>query len=180
MNILKISTDNDIKGIEFPQYSKKIFEIGSIFEKTDGMYVKLLDELNLPRSFNFKNRDLKRFYTNEFIKCIVELLKSQTFSGEIFMYANSTTLIPLKISLIRQLKTLFGIRILDMDHSFEQFYENLKAGDCAAITAIELLFAMERKPKSFKGIKKYLTKHGYVFLNDVYFKEFTNKLAICI
>jgi hypothetical protein len=180
MNILKISKDDGINGIEFPQFSKKIFEIDSIFEKTDEMYVVLLDELNLPRSFNFKNRDLKRLYTNEFIKCIVELLKSQTFSGEIFMYANLTTLIPLKATLIRQLKTLFGIRVLEIDYSLEQFYENLKTGDCAAITAIELLFAMERKPKSFKGIKKYLTKHGYVFLNDVYFKEFTNKLAISI
>jgi hypothetical protein len=180
MNSVPITTENGIVGIDFPQFNKKIFDTSSIFLKTDEMYRQLLIDLGFPLPISATCRDAKRLYTNEFIKCIVELLKSQPLGSEIYMFCQTSTQIGLLKSLIKQLKSLFGIRMLEFDCSFSEFCQRLTSSDCGVVSSVELLFATERKAKSYKRIKKHLEKHGYVFLNDVYFKEFTNKLAICI
>lgn len=180
MNIQKEKIDDIVVSLIFESRNQEIVDIDDIFKETNKNFAKLLINLGLEVDFNFKNRDNTRLYTNEFIQTFIEFIKNRQRSEKLCIYSNILTKDDFRNRLVKKLRTIFGFSILESYIDMTTLYENLQKSDCATVSMIENFLNTPRKCKSFKYIKKYFEKHGYKFLNDTYFKDFTNKLCLFI
>lgn len=180
MNIQKEKVNDIVVSLIFERTNQEIVDIDEIFKETNRNFAKLLISLGLEVDFNFKNKDNTRLYTNEFIQTFVEFIKNRERKEKICIYSNFLTKDDFRNRLVKKLKTIFGFNILESCMDMTSLYENMQQGDCATITMVENFLNSPKKCKSYKHIKKYFEKHGYKFLNDTYFKDFTNKLCLFV
>jgi len=178
MHFIKKTTNNSTISLIFEKENKEIVDIDYIFKKTNDNFSIYLNNLSLPVTFDFKNRDNKKIYMNEFIKTFTHYVKFRENKEKLYFYSNPLTKDEFRNKLILKLKTLFGITILQEYKSLENIATLLEIGCCETVTKLINFLNEERKTKSFKQIKKYLEKHGFVYLNDVYFNDFSNKLCL--
>jgi hypothetical protein len=180
MNIQREKIDDLVVSLIFEHRNQEIIDIDEIFKQTNRNFAKLLDTLGIKVDFNFKKRDNVRLYTNEFIETFVEFIKNRNRSEKLSIYSNILTKDDFRNRLVKKLKTMFGFNILETYDDMTVLYNRLEENECETVTLVENFLNKERKCKSFKHVKKYFEKHGYKFLNDTYFKDFTNKLCLFI
>jgi hypothetical protein len=178
MHFIKKTTNNSTISLIFEKENKEIVDIDYIFKKTNDNFCIYLNNLSLPITFDFKNRDNKKIYMNEFIKTFTHYVKFRENKEKLYFYSNPLTKDDFRNKLILKLKTLFGITILQDYKNLENIATLLEIGCCETVTKLINFLNEERKIKSFKQIKKYLEKNGFVYLNDVYFNDFSNKLRL--
>ena len=178
MDFFKKTTNNSTISLIFEKENKEILDIDYIFKKTNDNFCIYLNNLALPITFDFKNRDNKKIYMNEFIKTFTHHIKFRENKEKLYFYNNPLTKDDFRNNLVLKLKTLFGVSIIQEYKSIESFSTLIEIGCCETITKLHILFNEERKVKSFKQIKKYLKKSGFIYLNDVYFIDFSNKLSL--
>lgn len=108
-----------------------------------------LEALNYNIFYDIKHKDFLKLLKNNLIKDICNLKRETTVVNPIF-YINE--------------------EILTLDK--EEF--------CVVVEVIQALelFKREKSKNFFKNFKKYLKKNDLVFLNNVYFKQVSNKLAL--
>lgn len=172
--------DDIVVSIVFENKNKELFDIDEIFKETNKNFVKFLNSLSIVVDFDFKKGDNRKLYTNEFIKTFVEFIKNRERSEKLYFFSNILTKDDFRNRLLSKLKTIFGFNVLESYDDLTTFYEKLKLVDCNAVTELDTFFLQDRKCKSLKSMKKYFEKHGYVYLNDVYFNDFANKLCLFI
>jgi hypothetical protein len=180
MNIQREKINDTVVSIVFESKNQELLDIDDIFVQTNRNFAKLLTSLGIIIDFDFKKRDNVRLYTNEFIQTFVEFIKNRTRTEKLSIYSNLLTKDAFRNRLVRKLKTMFGFNVLETHEDLTILFERLENKECAAVFMVESFLNLERKCKSFKYIKKYFEKHGFKFLNDVYFKDFTNKLCLFI
>ena len=180
MNIEREKIDDDVISLIFQSRNQEIIDIDEIFKQTNRNFAKLLTSLHIKVDFNFKNKDNCRLYTHEFIQTFVEYIKNRSRSEKLSIYSNSLTKDSFRNRLVKRLKTMFGFNILETYEDLTILFDKLENRDCETVTMVDNFLNLPRKCKSFKHVKKYFEKHGYKFLNDTYFKDFTNKLCLFI
>jgi|694.fasta_scaffold00065_33 hypothetical protein len=178
MTFIKKNTNNLTVSLIFEKENKEMVDIDYIFKKTNDNFCVYLNNLSLPINFDFRNRDNKKIYMNEFIKTFTHYVKFRENKEKLYFYSNILTKDDFRNKLVLKLKTLFGITILEDYKSLENISTLMEIGCCDTVTKIINFLNQERKVKSFKQIKKYLEKNGFVYLNDVYFNDFSNKLRL--
>jgi hypothetical protein len=180
MSVLREKINDDIVSIIFESKNKEIIDIDQIFKDTNRNFAKLLDELGLKVDFDFKKSDNKKLYTHEFIKTFMEYIKNRSRTEKILIYSNMLSKDDFRNRLVKKLKTIFGFNLMESYEDMNIFYENIEKQDCLTMTSLDIFLNETRKCKSFKSIKKYFEKNGLTYLNDTYFKDFTNKLCLFI
>lgn len=180
MNIQREKIDDIVVSLIFERTNQELIDIDDIFKETNKNFAKLLISLGLEIDFNFKKRDNTRLYTNEFIQTFVEFIKNRERKEKLCIYSNILTKDEFRNRLVKKLRTIFGFSILESCVDMTSLYENLQKGDCVTTTMVENFLNSPKKCKSYKHIKKYFEKHGYNFLNDTYFQDFTNKLCLFV
>lgn len=180
MKVQVEKSDDSVISLIFASENKEIVDIDQILVDTNINFIKLVISLGLPVDFNFKNRDNIRLYTNEFIHTFVEFIKNRNRSEKLYIYSNISSKDDFRNKLVRKLKTMFGFNLLELQFDMNALYNKLEIGDCDVVTTVECFLNSDRKCKSYRYIKRYFEKNGYKFLNDTYFKDFTNKLCLFI
>lgn len=150
-------------------------DIDIIFENTNQNYYYLLGDLGIPQSFDLRKRNNKRLYTHTFLKTFMEFLKEN--DPPYYFYSNTSTKDKVRNTLIGKLKRIFKISIWEESYDLQTFQKKIQRKDCEILNGVELFFHFKKAP-NFKKIKKHLEKEGLTYLNDVYFEDLSNKLAL--
>lgn len=167
---------DNICSIQFPELKKEIIDIDCLFKTTNYHFYILLTELNINVDFDFTKKDNKRLYTHTFIKQIIEFLKNKEDGYKPYFYSNLLTKDTFRNNLIKKIKRIFGFDIWEDVYEFDVIPNSLS--DCDINCKVEGLLGCDKKPKSFKHIKKFLEKEGLTNLNGVYFENLENKIQI--
>ena len=179
--IVHFEQERSLQKLIFPEsFNDELLDIDHLFKLTNKKFVTLLKDLKLEADFDFTNRDNKKLYTHTFIHTVMEYLKNRDESTKLYFYSNTLTKDLFRNQLIRKVKTIFGFTIHQGLLSLDELCEQLQIGNSQHCSEIKVLFAEDRKPKSFKHIKTHMDKMGLTFLSDQYFKDINNKLQIYI
>ena len=180
MNVTFEASDN-IHKLIFPEsFDDEILDIDHIFKLTNDRFVDVLDGLNLKADFDFSNRDNKKLYTHSFILTLMEYLKNREEKTKLYFYSNTLTKDPFRNRLIKKIKTIFGFTIYEDVIALEDLLHYLQIGHSGHCTKIRAFLDTDRKPKSFKHIKKYMDQLDLSYLSDQYFQDINNKLRLCV
>lgn len=180
MNLSIEKINNDIVSVIFKSYNREILDIDTIFKQTNQNFTKLLDDLGLIVDFDFKKTNNKKLYTHEFIKTFMEYIKNRSRTEKLLIYSNTLTKDDFRNKLVKKLKAIFGFNVMESVEDMSVFYKKIKNQDCLTMTSLDMFLNQNKKCKSFKSISKYFEKNGLTYLNDTYFKDFTNKLCLFI
>lgn len=180
MNVIKEKVGDSIVSIVFESKNREFIDIDEIFRDTNKNFAVLLKSMSLNVDFDFNKVHNKRLYTHEFIRTFMEYIKNRTRSEKIIIFSNVLTKDVFRNRLVKKLKTIFGFIILESYEDMNVLYDNIIKRDCLTITAVDNILESARKCKSFKNIVNYFEKNGLSYLNDVYFKDFTNKLCLFV
>ena len=138
----------------------------------------MLSILGLTVDFNFNDKNNKNLYTNEFIKTICDFIKNKESNNKTYFYSNVLTKDEFRNKLIRKIKIIFGLKILEDHLTLTEFTALVEINDSDKLPKLEMFLNQECLSKKFKQIKKHLTKMGFVYLNDVYFQDLSNKIIL--
>ncbi len=184
MNIDRFKVDYEYTqhclGILFQDHNVYMTDIDRLISDTNRIFSKTLEDLGLPVTFDFSNRDNKKIYTHVFVGCFCEGLKKREPNTKLCFYSNTITKDVFRNQLIKKLKSIFGFKIFEYNKPIEDIAILLKNRDATLVPQIEVFLNQETKPKPFKKIKQYLEKSGLRFLNQEYFEDLENKILICI
>jgi hypothetical protein len=174
----RIMSTTEVKSVIFPDLNKELFDIDEIFKITNYNFIQTLSILGLTLDFNFNDKNNKKLYTNEFIKTICDFLKNKESSNKIYFYSNVLTKDEFRNKLIRKIKSIFGLKILEDHLTLTEFSSLIELNDSDKLPKLEMFLNQECFSKKFKQIKKHLIKMGFIYLNDVYFQDLSNKITI--
>lgn len=164
----------------FSPFEVSLFDIDSVFKDTNKVVGQYLLDKGLPITFDFKDKFNKALYTHEFIKAVCNLIKSYPSTSRPFIiYNNILTKDEFRNNLLKKIQRIFGIKIFNGIWDIRTFKDLLLDCSVHVYDDFEKLVNCDCKPKSFKHIKKYLEKEGLTNLNDVYFKDISNIMAVC-
>lgn len=96
-----------------------------------------------------------------------------------YFFSDTSTKDKVRNTLINKIKRIFAVSVWEAPYDIETFKRKIINRDCCVIEGLDIFIASRRTPK-FKTIKKHLEKEGLTFLNDVYFEDLENKLALYI
>lgn len=154
-----------------------IIDIDEIFCETNSNFAILLENLGLTTTFDFSKRNNQKLYTHEFIKTFTDFLKYNRV--DCIFFSNTLTKDKFRNQLLRKIKRIFKINIVEKNFDFEHLDFLLRICNAEIVSEFEMAFT-NRKTPSFRKISKYLEKEGLTFLNEKYFQEIANKMAIYI
>lgn len=174
----EIIQEQNYKSIIFHDRYVVFTDIDSLFRETNIYFAKLLKDLFMDVSFDFTNKNNKTIYTHAFLNIVCEHIKNEKLNYKLFFYSNNLTKDPFRNSLLKKIKTIFGFKILEGVMDFSEVIEKIQSEDAELIPKLEIFFNKVEKPKTFKHIKKYMEKTGLKAMNDVYFKDLSNKMMI--
>lgn len=177
MNYYEVKTEEKHTSIIFTDTGIIFMDIDVLFRETNIYFAKILKGCFLDVSFDFTNKYNKTIYTHAFLQVICDNIKNQELPYQLCFYSNSLTKDPFRNKLLGKLKRIFGFKVLEDVMDFDEVVAKLKNGDSEFIPRLELFFAKESKPKTFKHIKKYLEKEGLKDMGE-FFKEVSSKLLI--
>ena len=80
--------------------------------------------------------------------------------------------------LVKKTKIIFGLDIIEFDMTFDDYVTSLIKNSANSVQIIDTIINTEKKPKTFKHIKKYLNQNGLTYLDDVFFNDFKNKMIL--
>ncbi len=162
----------------FIKYNIYIYDVDQLFIKTNKMVAKYLISCGLPLTFDFSKKDNQKIFIHYFLVLLCDFIVENPNNTKMIFYSNTLTKDPFRNTVISKIKKIFGVKIWEGVWSHPDFLKVLKGKQTDIIDQFELFVQQESKPKTFKHIKKYLEKEGFKALNDTYFKDITNKMAI--
>ena len=166
------------KSIIFPNFWKELIDVDFLFKKSNENYVETCRILNIPADFNFSKRFSKRLYTHEFLKVICDWLKTRiNVNYSPYFFNHLSTKDEFRNSILKKLTSVFGFRVWDYSKPIDEFYKELISNK-VEIFKFHIFLQEFKKPKPFKGIKKYLQNTGLDYMNDVYLEDLGNKMRI--
>ena len=80
--------------------------------------------------------------------------------------------------LVKKVKTIFGLDIIECDMKFDDFVAGLVKDSGELVQKVEQIINSDKKPKTFKHIKRYFEKNGLTYLDDVFFDDIRNRMMI--
>lgn len=166
--------------ITFPTQGIILIDIDNVFKMANIYFGHLLCDIGLPNNYDFSQKVNKQLYTHAFLSKICHHIRKSPPEYKLKFFSNTHTKDVFRNKLINKIKTVFGFKILNTNFPITEIIEALGRQDAYIISMLEIFFAEETKPKSFKNIKKYLQKNGLKELDDFYFQELGNKLMIMI
>lgn len=157
--------------------NKIIIDIDEVFKDANVNFAILLENLGLTATFDFSKRNNKKLYTHEFIKTLTEFLKY--IRQDFIFFSNTLTKDKFRNQLLSKSRRIFKINIIEKNFDMEHLEYLLVIRNAEIISEFESAF-QNRKTPSFRKISKYLEKEGLTFLNEQYFQEVINKMAIFV
>lgn len=157
--------------------NKIIIDIDEVFKDANVNFAILLENLGLTTTFDFSKRNNKKLYTHEFIKTLTEFLKY--IRQDFIFFSNTLTKDKFRNQILSKSRRIFKINIIEKNFDMDHLEYLLKIRNAEIISEFELAF-QNRKTPSFRKISKYLEKEGLTFLNEQYFQEVVNKMAIFV
>jgi hypothetical protein len=106
MTFIKKNTNNLTVSLIFEKENKEMVDIDYIFKKTNDNFCVYLNNLSLPINFDFRNRDNKKIYMNEFIKTFTHYVKFRENKEKLYFYSNILTKDDFRNKLVLKLKTV--------------------------------------------------------------------------
>lgn len=162
----------------FKKHNIYVYDIDSIFIKTNKQVCQYLIDHGLPLSFDYSIKDNQRMYIHHFLIILCNFLLENPNKTRMVFYSNTLTKDPFRNKVIEKVKKIFGFKIWEGVWTHNEFIKILKDKKVEIIDDFELFITKESKPKSFKHIKKFLEKEGFKSL-DTYFKDIANKMIVC-
>lgn len=157
--------------------NKIIIDIDEVFKDANVNFAILLENLGLTTTFDFSKRNNKKLYTHEFIKTLTEFLKY--IRQDFIFFSNTLTKDKFRNQILSKSRRIFKINIIEKNFDMDHLEYLLGIRNAEIISEFELAF-QNRKTPSFRKISKYLEKEGLTFLNEQYFQEVVNKMAIFV
>ena len=156
----------------------RIIDIERVFKTANYKYYKSHEVLGLEISFDFSKATNKRLYTHYFLISICDLIKENS-GFRLILYRNTINMEKNFIDkLVKKVKTIFGFDIVECNMVFDDFVEGLIKDSGELVQKVEQIINSDKKPKTFKHIKKYLTKNGLTYLDDTFFEDIRNRMMI--
>ena len=155
-----------------------IEDIDNTFKLTNRVVGNYCQKIGFPFTFDFKDKNNRSLYKNYFIQNICEYIKLYSCNKRTIFYNNLTTKDPFRQKLVDKIQKILGIKIFHGTWDYSTFCFLLKTSNTSITEQMDILIDCDCKPKNFKHIKKYLEKEGMTHLNDSYFKELSNMMAI--
>lgn len=160
----------------FQKYNIYIQDLDIFFTQTNKLYYGYITNMGL--EVDLESKDHQKIYFHYFLVNLCEFLKDNPYECKIIYYSNNLIrLHKFHKNIIKKIQQIFGIKIWEGDMSLESFLIDLKQWSNNA-DEFETFIRVDKKPKSFKHITKYLEKEGFKALTDTYFKDIANKMAI--
>ena len=150
-------------------------DIDSLFKDTNVRFSQLLDEYNLPKTFDFTKQSNKRLYTHAFLLTVCEDVKKSPYI--LYFYSNLITKDKFRNTLLKKLKSVFGFNVMEDMMDFGEVVNSLIKNECNWVSKLEVFFDSQIKPKTFKHIRRYMENNGLRGM-DSYFQEVSNKMMI--
>ena len=157
--------------------NKIIIDIDEVFKDANVNFAILLENLGLTTTFDFSKRNNKKLYTHEFIKTLTEFLKY--IRQDFIFFSNTLTKDKFRNQILSKSRRIFKINIIEKNFDMDHLEYLLGIRNAEIISEFESAF-QNRKTPSFRKISKYLEKEGLTFLNEQYFQEVVNKMAIFV
>ena len=166
--------------IHFVNKNICLMDIDHVFRQSNTLFAQLLSDIGLPKNYDFSQKINKQLYTHAFLLTLCEVIKKHTSTLKLKFYSNTFTKDLFRNKLLNRLQSIFGFKVINGGYTFPDLVDCLNRQEGGIISNLEIFFAEESKPKSFKHIKKYLQKNGLTELEDTYFQDIANKLMILI
>lgn len=156
----------------------RIIDIDRIFKDSNYRYYENHERLGLDISFDFSKSNNKRLYTHYFLMSICDSIKDNSGFKLVF-FRNTINMEKNFIDkLVKKVKTIFGLDIIECNMNFDDFVAGLVKDSGELVQKIEQIINSDKKPKTFKHIKRYFEKNGLTYLDDVFFEDIRNKMMI--
>lgn len=154
-------------------------DLGILFKRTNVQFYKYLTE-ELGLELDLSKKDQQKIYFHFFIKQICsEIMYHTTYKDyKVVFYLNIWDICDIHKKMIKKIISLFGIKIFESHYNLEEFIGRLETKECDILDKFELFLQKETKPKTFKHIKKFLDKEGFVGLSGDYFQDVSHKMAV--
>lgn len=136
---------------------------------------------------NFKQKDVKKIFINEFIKTLCEYIITNKQTRLVFYYSvNSNDVIEeiksVNDYIIKRIEKLLPINVFYNGISYTAFTDNLSTDDINAVSdacsAITLAEGFRNEKYNFSKLKNFLKKNELLFLHKEYFNLHQVKLAL--
>lgn len=136
---------------------------------------------------NFKQKDVKKIFINEFIKGLCEYIVKNRHTRLVFCYSKNECDVNNEIKtindyIIKRISKLLPITILYNEVIFSAFVDNINNNDidtvsdaCSVITSLE---GFRNEKYNFSKLKNFLKKNELSFLHKEYFNLHQVKLAL--
>lgn len=163
----------------YTKHNIYIYDIDQLFIKTNKMVARYLINMGLPLTFDFSKKDNQNIFIHYFLVVLCDFIVENPKQRKMIFYSNTLTKDPFRNKVIGKVKKIFGFKIWEgvwTHHEFLRILDFNKSVE--VIDQFELFLQQESQPKSFRHIKKFLEKEGFKALNDTYFKDIVNKMAI--
>lgn len=156
----------------------RIIDIDKVFQNTNINYYDSHVEVGLDLSFDFSKTNNKRLYTHYFLMEVCESVKTNSEAKLVF-YRNTINMEKNFIDkLVKKTKTIFGLDIIECDMTFDNYVVSLIKNSASSVQMIDSITNTDKRPKTFKHIKKYLHQNGLTYLDDVFFNDLRNKMIL--
>jgi hypothetical protein len=156
----------------------RIINIDKVFKNTNLKYYNNFEKFGLNLSFDFSLINNRRLYTHHYLMEICDLIKINSDTKLLF-YRNTINMEKNFIDkLIKKTKTIFGLDIIECDMTFDNYVASLVKNSGNSVQIIDKILYTDKKPKTFKHIKKYLHQNGLTYLDNVFFNDSRNKMIL--
>lgn len=178
MKVLQEQNNIHLYQVLLTESNIRIIDIDKVFRDTNIKYYNNHEELGLDVSFDFYKTNNKRLYTHYFLMEVCENIKNNLETKLVF-YRNTINMEKNFIDkLVKKTKIIFGLDIIEFDMTFDDYVTSLIKNSANSVQIIDTIINTEKKPKTFKHIKKYLNQNGLTYLDDVFFNDFKNKMIL--
>jgi len=156
----------------------RIIDINRVFGYANYKFYQETQKLGLGLNFDFSKPNNKRLYTHCFLISICDLI-GENSGFRVVLFRNTINMEKNFIDkLVKKTKTIFGFDIVECDMSFDDFAAGLVKDSGELVQKIEQIINFDKKPKTFKHIKRYFAQNGLTYLDDVFFEDIRNKMMI--
>lgn len=156
----------------------RIIDINRVIGYSNYKYYQETQKLGLGLNFDFSKPNNKRLYTHCFLMSICDLIQ-ENVGFRLVLFRNTINMEKNFIDkLVKKTKKIFGFDIIECDMKFDDFVAGLIKDSGELVQKVEQIINSDKKPKTFKHIKRYFTQNGLTHLDDVFFQDIRNKMMI--
>lgn len=166
------------EAIIFKYDSCVILDIDPIFIETNKNFIKMFEILYLSVDFNFKDKNNKKIYKHCFIETMMEKFSNYNSYNKIIIHSNILTKDDFRQSLVKKLKTIFGLQLIETSFDFKDVVNLYQNSDSRIKPLIDISIQTQNEMKSLKKVKKFFEKNDLIHLNETYFNNPSKKLKL--